>query len=127
MGIYHLMDRIIIRDLNVNALIGTLEHERTRRQEIRAELELFLDLHPAGKSDDLTRSVDYSEIVRRAREIIAGSRFQLLEALGEALGNMLLEYPQLECALVRLAKPRALDFAAAEIEMEFRREGRDDG
>jgi len=121
------MDRIIIRDLNVNALIGTLEHERTRRQEIRAELELFLDLHPAGKSDDLTLSVDYSEIARRAREIIAGSSFLLLEALGEALGNMMLEYPQLERALVRLAKPRALDFATAEIEMEFRRGDRDDG
>ena len=54
------MDRIIIRDLRVNALIGTLEHEHTRRQEIRADLELFLDLHPAGRSDDLAKSVDYS-------------------------------------------------------------------
>ena len=124
------MDRIIIRDLRVNALIGTLERERTRRQELRAELELFLDLHRAGRSDDLAQSADYSLIARRALEIMAESRYHLLEALGEALGNMLLEYPQVERARVRLQKPRALDYAAAEIEMEFdrqAREGRRDG
>ena len=124
------MDRIIIRDLSVNALIGTLEHEHTRRQEICADLELFLDLRPAGKSDDLTKSVDYSEIARRAQKIMAESRFQLMEALGEALGNMLLEYPPVQRAAVRLRKPRALYGAAAEIVMEFDRHtpgGRRDG
>ncbi len=119
------MDKIIIRDLRVNTLIGTLERERTHRQEVRAELELFLDLRAAGRSDDLMRSVDYSEIARRTREIMAEGRFRLLEALGTAIGDMLLEYPQLDRALVRLAKPRALDFAAAEIEMEFRRRDED--
>ena len=119
------MDKIIIRDLRVNTLIGTLERERTHRQEVRAELELFLDLHPAGRNDDLTKSVDYSEIARRTREIMAEGRFRLLEALGTAIGDMLLEYPQLDRALVRLAKPRALDHAAAEIEMEFRRRDED--
>ena len=119
------MDKIIIRDLRANALIGTLEHEHTRRQEIRADLELFLDLHPAGRSDDLVRSVDYSEIARRAQEIMSTSRFRLLEALGEALGNMLLEYPQTERALVHLEKTRALYGAAAEIVMEFDRRDED--
>ena len=119
------MDKIIIRDLRANVLIGTLEHERTRRQQICAALEIELDLHPAGAADDLARSVDYSEIARRAQQIMSTSSFKLVEALGYALGRMLLEYTPVRRATVRLEKPRALPDAAAEIVMEFDREARE--
>lgn len=115
------MDRIIIRDLRANVLVGTLERERKYRQEVSAALTLELDLAPAGKSDDLTRSVDYSEIARRALEIMETSRFRLLEALGTALGKMLMEYPAVVRASVVLEKPRALDFARVAVEMNFDR------
>ena len=62
------MDRIIIRDLRANVLVGTLERERKYRQAVSATLTLELDLAPAGNGDDLTRSVDYSEIARRAQQ-----------------------------------------------------------
>ena len=117
------MDRIIIRDLRANALIGTLEREQKYRQEIVAALTLELDLAAAGKHDDLAMSVDYSEIANRAREIMETRHFQLLEALGNALGEMLLEYPAVVRAAVRLEKPRALDIAKVAIEMEFDRGG----
>ena len=116
------MDRIIIRDLRANVLVGTLERERKYRQEVSAALTLELDLAPAGRSDDLTRSVDYSEIARRALEIMETSRFRLLEALGTALGKMLMEYPAVVRASVVLEKPRALDFARVAVEMNFDRE-----
>ena len=111
------MDRIIIRDLRANVLIGTLEREKKHRQEISATLTLELDLAPAGKSDDLTRSVDYSEIARRAQLIMETSRFRLLEALGTALGEMLMEHPSVVRASVVLEKPRALDFARVAVEL----------
>ena len=117
------MDRIIIRDLRANALIGTLEREQKYRQEIVAALTLELDLAAAGKHDDLAKSVDYSEIANRAREIMETRHFRLLEALGSALGEMLLEYPAVVRAAVRLEKPRALDIAKVAIEMEFDRGG----
>ena len=116
------MDRIIIRDLRTNALIGTLEREQKYRQEIVATLTLHLDLAPAGNSDDLARSVDYAEIARRAQNIMETGRFKLLEALGTALGNMMLEYAPVRRAEVLLEKPRALDFAHVAIEMHFDRE-----
>ena len=115
------MDRIIIRDLRANALIGTLEREKKYRQEISAALTLELDLAPAGKSDDLTKSVDYSEIARRAQHIMETGRFQLLEALGAALGKMLMEYAPVVRASVVLEKPRALNFARVAVEMNFDR------
>ena len=115
------MDRIIIRDLRANVLVGTLERERKYRQAVSATLTLELDLAPAGNGDDLTRSVDYSEIARRAQHIMETSGFRLLEALGTALGKMLMEYAPVVRASVRLEKPRALNFADVAIEMEFDR------
>lgn len=115
------MDRIIIRDLRANVLVGTLERERRFRQEVSAALTLELDLAAAGRSDDLTKSVDYSEVARRAKEIMETRRFALLEALGTAIGDMLMEYPPVIRASVRLEKPRALDFAHVAVEMEFDR------
>ena len=98
-----------------------LEREQKYRQEISAALTLELDLAPAGKSDDLTRSVDYAEIARRAQTIMETGRFRLLEALGNALGTMLMEYAPVVRASVALEKPRALDFARVAIEMNFER------
>lgn len=119
------MDKVIIRDLRANAVIGTLEHERSRPQELRATLELELDLSGAGAADDLTLSVDYSEIERRALEIMENSRFRLVEALGSALGKMLLEYAPVRRAGVRIEKPRALRSSQVEIVMEFERKAED--
>ena len=116
------MDKIIIRDLRANVLVGTLEREQKYRQEIVATLTMHLDLAPAGNSDDLARSVDYAEIARRALGIMETGRFQLLEALGTALGDMIMEYAPVRRAEVLLEKPRALDFAHVGIEMHFDRE-----
>lgn len=115
------MDRIFIRDLRADALIGTLEREKRFRQGISADLELFLDLHPAGKSGELDKSVDYSEIARRAREIMEGGHFGLLEELATALGAMVMEYPPVVRVAVRLDKPRAVYGARVGVEMEFGR------
>ena len=115
------MDKIIIRDLRANVLVGTLEREQRYRQEVVAALTLELDLAAAGKHDDLAKSVDYSEIARRAQHIMETRSFKLLEALGNALGEMLMEYPAIIRASVRLEKPRALSFAHVGVEMEFDR------
>ena len=121
------MDRIIIRDLRANAVIGTLEHEKLRPQELRITLVIELDLHPAGETDDLEKSVDYAEIERRALEIVHTSRFSLLEALATELGKMLLSYVPVRRAEVRIVKPSALRRSQAEIEMAFSREERSYG
>ena len=117
------MDRIVIRDLRANVLVGTLEREQRYRQMVSAALTLELDLGAAGRSDDLETSVDYAEVARRAKEIMETRRFKLLEALATALGQMIMEYPPVVRASVRLEKPRALDFAHVSVEMDFDREG----
>ena len=84
------MDRICIEGISVFALIGTLPHERVRRQKLLIDIEVELDLKKAAATDDLFQSVDYSEIEKRTVAIAENSSFFLLEALAGAIGEMLL-------------------------------------
>ena len=98
------MDKILIEGISVNAIIGTLAHERVRRQNLLIDIEISLDLKKAAATDDLFQSVDYSEIERRTVEIAEASSFKLLEALAGAVGNMLLSYELVQRARVSLFK-----------------------
>ena len=98
------MDKIILEGISVNAVIGTLPHERIRRQNLIADIEISLDLKKAAASDDLFQSVDYSEIEKRTVEIVQTSSFQLLEALAGRIGEMLLSYDLVRHAQVSLFK-----------------------
>lgn len=116
------MDKIRLESLSVNALIGTLPHERCRRQNLLIDVTVFLDLKEAGRSDDLFKSVDYSEIERRTVEIAETSSFYLLEALCSAIGEMLLSYDRVLKGEVSVFK--AAGSAAGKgvrVEMEFER------
>ena len=98
------MDKILIEGISVNAIIGTLAHERVRRQNLLIDIEISLDLKKAAATDDLFQSVDYSEIERRTVEIAETSSFKLLEALAGAVGNMLLSYELVQRARVSFFK-----------------------
>jgi len=116
------MDRIYLHKIRVNALVGELPHERIRRQALLIDLKIELDLHPAAESDDLTRSVDYAEIERRAVEIAENSSFHLQEALAGAIGKMIMSYEPVCGCCVTLTKPAGSSAGSgAGVELEFSR------
>ena len=114
------MDALRIEQIAVNALIGTLSHERLRRQRLLIDVEIGLDLKKAARLDDLSAGVDYSEIEKRTVQIAENSSFRLLEALAGAVGDMLLSYAPVRRAKVGIFK--AAGSAAGRgvrVEMEF--------
>lgn len=114
------MDKIRIEEISVNALIGTLPHERIRRQNLLIDIEIGLDLKAAAETDDLFKSVDYSEIEKRTLKIASESSFYLLEALAGAVGKMLLSYPLVQYGRVAIFKKAGSAAGkGVRIEMEF--------
>lgn len=117
------MDKIIISDLRLPVIVGTLPGERTRRQEIAIDLELAIDLADAGRSDNLRDTADYAEIERRVIETAENSSFLLIEALAGAIGRLALSFDRVEGCRVRITKPRALRRArSVAVEMNFAKE-----
>ena len=105
------MDTILIEDLEVNAIIGTLPEERLEAQRLILNLEIFTDFTAAGASDDLNDAVDYSMLEGAVKILTERSQFQLLEALGSEICRTVLSVPQVDRVKVRISKPGAARFA----------------
>lgn len=102
------MDQIHIRQLKLNAVIGVYPRERKAPQAVIIDLVLHTDLQAAGRSDQLTDTIDYAALVERVRKAAAESSFQLLEALAEHIAVLCLREPRIAAVDVTVAKPGAL-------------------
>ena len=99
-------DRILLADMVFHGHHGTLPAEHELGQPFVVSVELRLDLRPAGTSDDLTKTVDYGEVHRMARDIVEGQPVQLVETLAERIAAAVLDnHPPVEAVKVRVAKP----------------------
>ena len=78
-------DLIELRGLQVLGLCGILPEEQNRAQPIEVDIDIEADLAPAGASDDVQDTIDYSAICAIAERIISAERFDLLETLAQRL------------------------------------------
>ncbi|MBU0716582.1 MAG: dihydroneopterin aldolase [Verrucomicrobia bacterium] len=102
------MDQIHIRQLKMSAVIGVYPRERKAPQAVIVDLVLHTDLQEAGRSDQLTDTIDYAALVARVRKAVAKSRFKLLEALAEHIADLCLRAERIAAVDVTVAKPGAL-------------------
>jgi len=99
-------DRILLEGMVFHGRHGTLPAERELGQPFILDVELLLDLRSAGLSDDLTQTVDYGEVHRRAKEIVEGPPVNLSETVAEKVAAAILEdHPPVEAVRVKVAKP----------------------
>lgn len=99
---------------------GYYDHEMTTPQAFEVDVELLLNLQPAGLDDDLGKTVDYAAVYGATRQIVESTSFRLLEALAEAISHELLADFAISEVGVRIRKPEVklggpLDHAAVEI------------
>lgn len=100
-------DKVLLEGMVFHGYHGTLNAERELGQRFVVDLALYLDLGPAGRSDDLTLTVDYGEAHRRTREIVEGEPVGLTETLAERVAAALLsDYPTIAAVQVKVAKPQ---------------------
>src|SRR2546428_13683780 len=86
---------------------GVHEHEQHDLQPFEVDVELLLNLQPAGVDDDLTKTVDYGSVFETCRQIVESTSYRLLEALAEAIAHeILVAFPVAEGG-VRVRKPHA--------------------
>lgn len=105
------MDKIYIRDLIAQGIIGVYDEERQGPQDILINIVLFTDLHKAGISDDVNDSVDYQVV---AEEVLAHTenacRFTV-ESLATDIAKICLQFPGVEKVRIRVEKPGVIGFA----------------
>jgi dihydroneopterin aldolase len=85
-------DKLILSGMTFFSAVGIYEEERRLSQKIVVDMELYLDLEKAGKSDQLTDTINYEEVYNLVRSICEDKSFFLIEALGEEIAKEVLNY-----------------------------------
>lgn len=84
-------DRILVRGLRLWAHVGVLEFEREQGQWFELDLELGVDLGPAGRSDQLADTLDYSQLIAALQRQARAIRCLTLEHYSEQILTLIAE------------------------------------
>ncbi len=85
------MDKIFLKELTTETVIGIFDWERETPQTVSIDLEMATDVARAAQSDDIADALDYKAVAKRLIAFIGESRFQLVETLAERIATILRE------------------------------------
>jgi 7,8-dihydroneopterin aldolase/epimerase/oxygenase len=101
-------DKIFIKGLTLEAIIGIYSYERLVKQPLQLDLELFLDITSSAHSGMITDTIDYDLVVARVSQLVEESHFDLIESLIQSITATLLDEFNVEKVRCTLYKPQAI-------------------
>ena len=107
------MDKVYIRGLEVETVIGIYDWERRTPQRLVINLEMQWDNRPAAAGDNIKQALNYKSVSDRLIAYTRDSRFELVETLAESLAALVLDEFQVPWLRLDLAKPGAIGPAQA--------------
>ena len=119
-------DRVLLRNMVFQGTHGVHEFEQEQPQPFEIDVDLVVNLRPAGVDDDLGQTVDYGKVFHTCRQIVETTRYRLIEALAEAIASELLAgFPLASEVIVQVRKPQApiegtFDWVGVEIRRDRR-------
>ena len=102
------MDKIFLRDLRTEAIIGIFDWERKVRQTIGIDLEMPADIRRAARSDDIADTLNYKAVAKRVLAFIEVSEYHLVETLAEELARLIIREFNVDWVKLTLNKPGAI-------------------
>ena len=122
------LDRLAVEGIRVNGNHGVLASERETGQLFLADVVAHVSTRTAATKDDLSKTVNYSNIADRAAEVLAGDPAQLIETVAEHVALAVLEMDGVFCVDVRVHKPQApLHVEFKDVSVTIRRDVRTGG
>lgn len=100
-------DRITLKGVSARGFHGVLDFEKRDGQTFVVDVEMEVDLAPAGTSDDLVDTVNYAEVATDVVALIEGESLDLIEALADRIAAKVLTRPLVESVVVTVHKPQA--------------------
>jgi FolB domain-containing protein len=115
------LDKIHIRDLAIECIIGVFPFERTGKQEVIINVTLHTDFRAACSSDRIEDTLDYKYVKKQIMSMVQRSSFFLVERLAEEVARVCMESDRVVRVDVTVDKPGALRFARS-VAVEITRE-----
>jgi 7,8-dihydroneopterin aldolase/epimerase/oxygenase len=101
-------DTIFIKGVVVHARHGVMKHETEVGQRFVIDLELYADLSESSRSDRLSDTTSYSNVVETATDAFKNANYKLLErAAGAVADAVLAAFERVSAVKVTVHKPHA--------------------
>lgn len=106
------MDKVFVKGLRADALIGVYEWEHEQPQPLLFDLTMGWDQSAAAASDALEHALDYDTLSKAVVKLVESRPRQLIETVAEEVAQLILNDFHVATVTVRVSKPQAV--AAAE-------------
>ncbi len=107
-----MLGKITLKELQYSLCIGVTEQERKHLQPVFIDLDLYLDITPAIQSQDITTTVNYSDVQKKIKEYLKEKEYILVERLCDDIATLVFtSFPLLYKVRCTCWKPQALSSA----------------
>lgn len=118
------MDKIFLKGLQLETIIGIFEWERRATQIVSIDLEMAADIAEAAQADSIEVALNYKEVTKRLIACVEGSNFQLVETLAEHIARIVVTEFSVPWVKVSVSKPAAIE-GSREVGVIIERQTRD--
>jgi dihydroneopterin aldolase len=119
------MGKIFISDMEFFAFHGHYAEEKLAGNKFIVDIEMNTNTEPAQKSDNLNDALNYQTAYSIIREVITGTKSNLLENIAEnVLNELFAEFDNLESAKIKISKinpPMGGQIGAVGVEIKRKR------
>lgn len=85
------VDRVFLRELAVECIIGFLDWERLVKQTVYLDIEAPIDCRHAALKDEVADTLDYKRLAKLVLAFVGASEFKLVETLADRTARHILE------------------------------------
>jgi dihydroneopterin aldolase len=101
-------DRIFLRGLAIDCIIGFIDWERRVKQTVVIDLEMTVDCRRVAVHDAVADTLNYKTVAKRLISFVEGSSFNLVETLVERIAAVILDEFGVAWVRVTVSKPGAI-------------------
>jgi len=98
-------NKILLQNMVFYGFHGVHEYEREQGQRFYVDAEISADLSVASQNDNIMETIDYTLVYNQIKEVMENHRFQLLEAVGAHIAEVILKTSIATEVTIRIRKP----------------------
>lgn len=105
-----LLDKIFIKDLDIEMLIGIYPKEKENKQRVIVNLEAWVD-PVSNLHDNYEDAVCYEQLINHIETAAFSEHINLVETLAEKISASCLSNPKIKRVKIRVEKPDVIERA----------------
>lgn len=97
--------KVIIKDLQLEMLIGIYDHEKANKQRVLVNAEIFVGHKDHWHGDSYDDVLCYETVVRHIQSVANKGHVNLVESFAHEIADYCLENEMTQSVIIRIEKP----------------------